>query len=159
MEINSRETILYLDEENIQEFLNVLFPLIEALRTAIRENIEFLTIDTQGQIIYNETLKLINDCLYFENVWNYSYSTWHSAFKADRKNNSEYRNTVPVKFYDIQTYYPKADILLKDMHIVKGLIKNYILTLNTLKFNEIVKQNFFLIYWMKFVAFIKIFKY
>lgn len=159
MEIASRETVLYLDEENIQEFLNILFPLIEALRMAIRDNVSHLTDDKNGILIFTLTLKLINDCLYFENVWNYSYSTWHSAFKANRKNNTEYCNSEPSKYYDIQSYYPKSGEILEDMHTVKTLIKKYMENLDGISKEIALKENPFIYYWLKFYAFIRIFKY
>jgi hypothetical protein len=125
LEIESRKSILFLDEENIQEFLNILFPLIESMRNVLRDNIELTTNTNTGLILFKETINLINTFLDFENKWNYSYSTWHTSFKNNRKNIPEYLNSDSHKFYDIQTYYKKYDDILNDMHSIKRKIIKY----------------------------------
>lgn len=159
LEIETRKAILYLNEENIQEFLNILFPLIEALRTVLRNNVE-LTVETQtGLILFKTTNDLINKFLEFENIWNYSYSTWHSAFKSNKRNNSEYLNGEANKYYDIQHYFNKHDKLIKDMHLLSRVINEYIVELNKLYAFEKLKRNKFKYFLFNLFNFLKKLKY
>jgi hypothetical protein len=115
LELDSRPVGEKLKEVNIQEYLNILFPLIESLRVVLRENNKYFTSTIIGRFLYDYIIDMIDAMLDFEFKWNYAYSTWHSSFKADKSNRKEYLNTGPNKFYEIQTYFPESSTIAEDI--------------------------------------------
>jgi hypothetical protein len=132
LEIDTRKCVLDIEEENIQEFINILFPLIEAIRVVLREHTTLITEEANAQAMYVEACKLVNLFLRFEDKWNYSYSNWHSSFRSNKSNKKELGQGEGRLFYTIQNYFPNIDEILKDMQAVRKETNKFVKTINGL---------------------------
>ena len=132
LEIDTRKCILDIEEENIQEFLNVLFPLIEAIRVVLREHATLITEEPNAKAMYVEACKLVNLFLRFEDKWNYAYSNWHSTFRSNKWNKQELGQGEGRLFYTVQNYFPNVDEILSDMQAVRKEVNKFTKTVEGL---------------------------
>lgn len=109
--LSSRFT--YVEDINILETLNNMFPLIESLRQLeLRHSayIDLYPVRHKIRDIVNRTQDVLND-------WHMSYVTWHQTHKSISTESKQllYRATHKNVHMDIQSFYPKSSVIFEDI--------------------------------------------
>jgi hypothetical protein len=128
--IESRLVGQYYNEENIGEYLNSLFPVVESIRTEIRE-----MDPTAGRralrgglhvdpiALEDRALELIRDTLRFLERWHLSYAYWMQEAKKEYR--KEFSGGDECAFYALQNHHPRIGAISQDVVLMNNELASF----------------------------------
>jgi hypothetical protein len=107
---------------NIAEFINGCFPLMEALRNALRGNT--CPVVATSAFAY-ATKDVIGDIMRFEEKWNLAYTSWFSAMKT-RSNEAKkiLSSGSPWLHTDLQTFLTNSPDIVEDIDLLVDVLRD-----------------------------------